>query len=48
VSELKVKRDKEEDERLRALPAKEKEEYRRRRERLSGTSLNHHVTRTEV
>jgi len=33
---LKQKRDKEEDERIRALPPKEREDVRKRRERLSG------------
>ena len=36
LSDLNVKRDKEENERIKALPPKEREEYRRRRERLSG------------
>jgi len=36
TNELKQKRDKEEDERIRALPPKEREDVRKRRERLSG------------
>ncbi|CAD6568211.1 MAG: hypothetical protein TREMPRED_004360 [Tremellales sp. Tagirdzhanova-0007] len=39
LSDLNVKRDKEENERIKALPPKEREEYRRRRERLSGKQL---------
>ena len=35
-TELKAKRDKEDEERIRALPPKERDDYRRRRERLSG------------
>ena len=36
TNELKQKREKEEDERIRALPPKEREDVRKRRERLSG------------
>jgi type II secretory ATPase GspE/PulE/Tfp pilus assembly ATPase PilB-like protein len=36
TAELKQKRDKEEDERIKALPPKEREDVRKRRERLSG------------
>jgi hypothetical protein len=39
TNELKQKRDKEEDERIRALPPKEREDVRKRRERLSGGSF---------
>jgi hypothetical protein len=38
TNELKQKREKEEDERIRALPPKEREDVRKRRERLSGKS----------
>jgi hypothetical protein len=37
---LKLKREKEEDERIRALPPKEREDVRKRRERLSGKSCS--------
>ncbi|KAK4683937.1 hypothetical protein P7C73_g6272, partial [Tremellales sp. Uapishka_1] len=39
MKELKSKRDKEEEERIKSLPPKEREEWRRRRERLSGRQL---------
>jgi len=37
---LKQKREKEEDERIRALPPKEREDVRKRRERLSGEFIS--------
>jgi len=37
---LKQKREKEEDERIRALPPKEREDVRKRRERLSGEATS--------
>jgi hypothetical protein len=37
---LKQKREKEEDERIRALPPKEREDVRKRRERLSGKFIS--------
>jgi hypothetical protein len=37
---LKLKRENEEDERIRALPPKEREDVRKRRERLSGESIS--------
>jgi hypothetical protein len=40
TNELKQKREKEEDERIRALPPKEREDVRKRRERLSGKSCS--------
>lgn len=36
LEELKVKREKEEEERVRAMPPKEREDYRKKKERLSG------------
>lgn len=38
TQELKQKRDREEEERIKALPPKEREDVRKRRERLSGKS----------
>jgi hypothetical protein len=38
--ELKQKRDREEEERIKALPPREREDFRKRRERLSGESLS--------
>jgi hypothetical protein len=40
INELKLKREKEEDERIRALPPKEREDVRKRRERLSGKACS--------
>ena len=36
TAELRVKREREEDERVKALPTREREDYRRKRERASG------------
>jgi hypothetical protein len=38
--ELKQKRDREEEERIKALPPREREDFRKRRERLSGGSFS--------
>lgn len=42
TSELKQKREKEEEERIKALPPREREDVKKRRERLSGGSLLYH------